>query len=160
MDQSDELSLWFAGGWLRTSGDEIQSLLVRDLQDQVERGEPIADGIAALSQSERQAGDFGMEIAGTLLAPVLVQLLKDFWAGYLKKLGEGAGGALADATTKSVKAWFLSVLHKDGSQEILTQLQSRLDQLVARKKLSRKEATRLLDALADPKLALELSDNQ
>jgi hypothetical protein len=160
MEQDDELSLWLAGAWLRTSGDEIQSLLVQDLQEQVEQGQPMVKGIAALSQTERHAGDFGMEIAGTLLAPLLLQLLKDFWTGYLKKLGEGAGGVLAEVTTKVAKDRFLSMLHADPRQEVLAELQTRVDQMVARKKLSQKEATRLLDALRNPKLSHELADKR
>lgn len=156
MDQSDELSLWLANAWLRASGDEIQSLVVEDLREQVEDGRSMTDGLASLSHSERQAGDFGMEIAGTLLAPVLVELLKDFWAGYFKKLGESAGGAVAEATTKRVKDWFLSILHKKEDDTVLTDLRDKVERLAAQKRLTQKEAARLLEALRGPKLVQEL----
>jgi hypothetical protein len=157
MEQSDELSLWLADGWLHASGDEIQRLLVEDLRDQVAQGVPLSDGIVSLSKSERRAGDFGMEIAGTLLAPVLVELLKDFWKGYLKRLGEDAGAALEDATTKGIKGWFVALLHKKEDDAALAQLKEKINQLADKKKLTRKESLRLLEALRSPKLAQELS---
>ena len=160
MDQSEELSLWLANGWLRASGDQIQGLLVEDLQAQVAQGTPLSLAVAALKKPERRAGDFGMEIAGTLLAPVVVELLKDFWSGYLKKLGESAGGAVAEATTSRAKAWFLSLLHKKEDRSALTELEKKVNQLADHKKLSRKEATRLLEALGNPALAKELSQRK
>jgi hypothetical protein len=160
MDQGDELSLWLASAWLRASGDDVQSLVIEDLQEQIEQGKSMADGLDALSHSERQAGDFGMEIAGTLLAPVLIELLKDFWSGYLKKLGESAGGALAEETTKGVKGWFLSILHKKQDDKVLRDLKTKVDQLAAERKLTGKEAARLLEALSGPKLAQELSERK
>jgi len=160
VDQSDELSLWLANAWLRASGDSIQSLVVEDLQEQIEQGKSMTDGLSSLMTSQRQAGDFGMEIAGTLLAPVLVELLKDFWSGYLKKVGESAGGAVAEATTKRVKDWFLSILHSKEDDKVLADLRRKVDRLAAQKKLTRKEAARLLEALHGPKLAQELSEKK
>ena len=157
MEQSDELSLWSANALLQASGHELQSFLVVDLQEQVEQGKSLADGMAKLSVSERQPGDFGMEIAGTLLAPVVVELLKEFWSAYVKKLSDDTGGALADATTSRLKAWFVSTLGKKDDNGALADLETRIDHLAANKKLSRKEADSLLEALRSPKLAHELA---
>lgn len=157
MNQADELSLWVADGWFRASGDEAQGLLIEDLQEQVAQGSTLSDGLAAISTSERQPGDFGMEIAGSLLAPILVELLKDFWSGYLKKLGENAGGALADSTTKRAKEWFLSLLHKKEDHSALSEIERKINQMAELKKLSKRETTRLLETLRNPKLAEELS---
>jgi len=157
MEQSDELSLWSATALLQASGHELQSFLVEDLQEQVEQGKPLADGLVTLSVPQRQAGDFGMEIAGTLLAPVVVELLKEFWSAYVKKLSDDTGGALADATTGKLKAWFISLLGKKDDNSALTDLAKRIDHLAASKKLSRKDADSLLEALRDPKLAHELA---
>ena len=101
-----------------------------------------------------------MEIAGTLSAPVLVELLKDFWSGNLKKVGENAGGAVADATTKRAKEWFLSLLHRKEAHSALTELESRINRLAERKKLSKKETARLLEALHNPKLPQELAQKK
>lgn len=156
MNQSDELSLWLADGWLQASGDEIQRLVVEDLREQAAQGVALSKSIASLSKTERRAGDFGMEIAGTLLAPVLVELLRDFWKEYLKKLAENTGDALADTTSKGIKTWFVSLLYKKEDDAALVQLEKRIEQLADNKKLTRKESSRLLEALRTPKLAQKL----
>jgi hypothetical protein len=160
MDQSDELALWSASAWLRVSGYDLQSLIVEDLENQVGDGVPLSKALIAISTPEQRAGDFGMEIAGTLLAPILVELLKDFWSSYLKKLGETAGEALANATTGEVKKWFVSVMHGKDDGNALAELQGEVNQMAARKRLSPEEVARLLQALHSPELPNELEDKK
>jgi len=157
MDQGDELSLWLARGWLQSSGDKIQSLVVEDLQEQAVGGTPVSEALASLAKSKRQPGDFGMEIAGTLLAPVLVEFLKTFWASYLKTLAEDTAKAVATATTQSIKALFVSVLHKDKDGPVTADLRGGIADLVARGKLTHQEAARLLTALNGAELPKALS---
>lgn len=155
MDQSDELSLWLAGAWLRSSGNEIQSLIVEDLEERVMNGMPLSEALASVTTSKRQAGDFGMEIAGTLLAPVIVEFLKTFWASYLKTIAEQSGKSLAVATTEGVKRWFLSAIHKD-NDKVASDLRSGIADLATHGKVSPQEADRLIAALTGPKLSAEL----
>ena len=157
MDQDDELSLWLAGAWLRASGDEIQSLVVEDIQEQAQQGTTVMIALKSLAESKRQPGDFGMEIAGTLLAPVLIEFLKAFWASYLKRLAETAGKAVADATTKSVKVWFLAAIHKGKDDKVMADLQAGIADLAARGKLSQQETARLLAGLKGAALSQELA---
>jgi hypothetical protein len=158
MDQSDELSLWLAKGWLETSGDEVQALIVEDLDEQTRRGTPLSEGVAALGRPERQAGDFGMAIAGTLLAPVLVEILKEFWSGYLKELEKETEGALAKKTVDIAKHWFLSSLKRGRNDGFLDQLERKLKELVAAKRLTEEEKVRLLNALRDDGLQQRLNE--
>jgi hypothetical protein len=72
-------------------------------------------------------------------------------------LSDDTGGALADATTSRLKAWFVSTLGKKDDNGALADLEKRIDHLAASKKLSRKEADSLLKALRSPKLAHELA---
>jgi hypothetical protein len=155
MDQNDELSLWLAHAWLQASGQEVQAILVEDLRDQAASGTPLSESIDALGSSRRQAGDFGMEIAGALLAPVLVELLKEFWSAYVKKLAEDLAGKLADASTSGLKSLFLSALARDDGDAV-PDLVKRVHRLAADKKISRQDADRLVAALRNPKLAQEL----
>jgi hypothetical protein len=155
MDQNDELTLWFAHAWLRASGQEVQGILVEDLWDQAASGTPLSESIGALGSSQRQAGDFGMEIAGALLAPVVVELLKEFWSAYVKKLAGDLAGKLADASTSGLRSLFLSALARhDG--DAAPDLVKRVHQLAADKKISRRDADRLVAALRSPRLAKEL----
>jgi hypothetical protein len=155
MDQTDELTLWIADGWLRASDEEVEGLVVEDLWDQAKSGTPLADSLAALGSSERQAGDFGMEIAGALLAPLLVELLKEFWSAYVKKLAEKLGSKLADETTGGLKSLFLAALGKSGG-DAAADLERRVRQLAHDKRIPQKEADRLLASLRSPRLAEEL----
>jgi hypothetical protein len=157
MDQDDELSLWLAGAWLRAAGDEIQSLVVEDIEEQAKQGTPVTSTLKSLAASNRQPGDFGMEIAGTLLAPVLLEFLKAFWASYLKSLAEKAGKAVADATTHNVKAWFISAIRPGKDDKVMADLQSGIADLAARGKLSQQEATGLLTGLKSTALSQELA---
>jgi hypothetical protein len=157
MDQDDELSLWLAGAWLRASGDEIQSLVVEDVEEQVKQGTSVASAIKSLAESKRQPGDFGMEIAGTLLAPVLIQFLKAFWESYVKKLAEDAGKAVAETTTKGVKAWFMAAIHQGQDDKVMADLQKGIADLAERGKLSQQEAARLLTGLKSTALYQELA---
>jgi hypothetical protein len=149
VDHNDELSLWVAKGWLEASGDEVQALVVDDLQEQTRQGTPLSEGMAALERPERRAGDFGMAIAGTLLAPVLVQILKEFWSGYLKELEKETEGALAKKTVDLAKHWFLSTLKGDHDSVPVEKLTQKLEELVAANKLGEDEKVRLLKALQD-----------
>jgi hypothetical protein len=97
-----------------------------------------------------------MAIAGTLLAPVLVQILKEFWSGYLKELEKEAEGALAKKTVDLAKHWFLSTLKGDRDRVPVEKLKQKLDELVAAKKLGEDEKVRLLKALQDDGLQQRL----
>ena len=156
MDQTDELSLWLAKGWLEASGDEVQALVVDDLEEQTRRGTPLSEGMAALERPERRAGDFGMAIAGTLLAPVLVQILKEFWSGYLNALEKETEGALAKKTVDLAKQWFLTKLKGNRDSVPVEKLTLKLEELVAAKKLGEDEKLRLLNALRDDGLQKRL----
>jgi len=149
VEQSEELSLWLSKGWLEASGDEVQAMVVEDLEEQRRQGTPLSEGMAELGRTERRAGDFGMEIAGTLLAPVLVALLKEFWSGYLKELEKEAEGALAKKTVEVAKRWFLNALKSDRNNVPMETLAHKLEELVVAKKLGEEEKVRLLDALSD-----------
>jgi len=152
MNQSDELTLWLAKGWLETSGDQVQALIVDDLGEQVRGGTPLSDGVVALERSDRRAGDFGMAIAGTLLAPVLVRMLKEFWDGYLKELEMETEGALAKKTVELAKHWFGANLIGKRDSVPLERLKQQLEYLVAEKKLTAVEKARLLHALQSDRL--------
>ena len=131
-------------------------MVVDDLEERTRQGTPLSEGMATLERPERRAGDFGMAIAGTLLAPVLVQILKEFWSGYLKELEKEAEGALAKKTVDLAKHWFLSTLKGDGDSVPVEKLAQKLEELVAATKLGEDEKVRLLKALQDDGLQRHL----
>lgn len=87
---------------LSASGEEVQAVVVDDMMERIDRDGDLESQIARSKQQRRAAGDFGMELAGAILIPVLIEAAKGLWAAYLKKLGEKAGGKLADLTYEHV----------------------------------------------------------
>lgn len=63
---------------------------------------------------ERSGGDFGAEIIGPLLIPVLIEAGKQLWAAYLKDLTGKAASGLADLTANSVKGYLKRHWSRDG----------------------------------------------
>lgn len=64
------------------------------------------EAISAVVQHDPRAGDFGIEITGSMVAIALLGGLKVFWTAYLKRLEEKAGKKLADLTVDFVKHHF------------------------------------------------------
>ncbi len=87
---------------LTASGEEVQSAVVDDMVEVLDRDGDLDSQIARSMEFRKEPGDFGMEIASALLVPVVIEAAKGLWAAYLKKLGEKAGGQLADLTFKQV----------------------------------------------------------
>lgn len=83
---------------LSASGEEVQSAVVDDMLERLNRDGDLDSQIARSRATRKEAGDFGMEIASALLIPVLIEAAKGLWAAYVKKLGEKAGGQLAELT--------------------------------------------------------------
>lgn len=153
MEQSERLSLWLAVHWLTVSDLPLQALIVEDLETQIEEGSSFSEGLRSLTANSRRAGDFGMEIAGSLLAPVLVELLKSFWSEYLKKLAEDAGGSAAELTIDEAKRWFKHNVAPNPASKPLKELLQSIDDLVAANRISAGDADRLKSHLANGKLA-------
>lgn len=87
-----------ASAALSASGEEVQAAVVDDMVSNLAHDGDLASQIARATPPRKGAGDFGMELAGAILVPVLVEAAKELWAAYLEKLGEKAGGKLADLT--------------------------------------------------------------
>jgi hypothetical protein len=159
MKTQDELVLWSAGAWLQVSGFTAQSLVVTDVQDQVEQGKPLDKVLAEVPAPKKHAGDFGIEIVGSLLAPIVIGLLKDFWSGYLKKLSDKAEGDLADATVGKLKSVFAKSL-ADKNEDAYAILKSDLERLEKENKLTPKQAQSLLETLQSTALVDELASSK
>jgi hypothetical protein len=104
MKSEDEFVAWITGAVLRGAGEEIQAIYLEDIVNQAYAGENLDTVVARSMKLERQPGDFGMEIIGPLLVPVLIEVGKQFWSAYLKNLTEKAADKLADATIAEIKA--------------------------------------------------------
>jgi hypothetical protein len=107
-DGSEILALWLGQKVSAEQGSATQEILFTDIAEQVEKGASFDDAVADVTKHDPRAGDFGVEVVGSLVAVALLNGLKAFWAAYAKELEEKAGKSLADITIDFIKARFRS----------------------------------------------------
>lgn len=103
MRPEDEFAGWIAGATLRSADEEVQAVFLDDVLDQARERQDLDSVLAGTLESERQPGDFGMEIAGALLVPVLIEAGRQLWAIYIRKLAEKSADKLSDVTITGLK---------------------------------------------------------
>jgi hypothetical protein len=156
MRHEEEFSIWLAGGVLRAGGEDIQASVLEEVRDKVASGTPLDQALALVSRSERQAGDFGAEIIGPLLLPILIEGLKTFWNLYASELQKKVAGDLAKLTIEKVKDLFRSALGGAERDKTLTSMEEVIREVAAKRKLNAKATERLVALVLDPNVASEL----
>ncbi|MDI4657526.1 hypothetical protein [Xanthobacter autotrophicus] len=104
MARQDEVALWLATATLKADGQEIAALDTEGLMADIEAGKDLDTSLEEMRRFDRKGGDFGAEIIGPLLIPIVVEAAKQLWATYLKELTEQGGKQLAILTIDAVKA--------------------------------------------------------
>jgi len=89
---------------LRADDEDIQAEVLGDLMQRAERSGSLDVEIARSREVGRRSGDFGMEIVGPLLIPILIEAGKHLWAAYVKELGDKAASGAATATVDGARA--------------------------------------------------------
>jgi hypothetical protein len=118
MKLQDEFAGWMAGAALRSADEEIQAIFLDDVLDQVREGEELDTALTRTLKSERRSGDFGMDIVGPLIVPVLIEAGRQLWRIYAKKLTEKAADKLSDATITGVKKIVKNLWSGNEGQEV------------------------------------------
>jgi hypothetical protein len=80
MIEAEELSIWAARAALKSCNENISVLDVSSVEKRLQSGDTFGDALASLGDFQRRKGDFGAEIVGTLLVPLLLEALRDFWS--------------------------------------------------------------------------------
>src|ERR1700730_14690439 len=104
--RDDELAVWLGGCALRAADEGIQASVLEALGEEVKSGKGLDEALATVTTFDRRAGDFGAEIIGPLLLPILIEALKAFWNAYAAELQKKAVGTLVDLTVDEVKSIF------------------------------------------------------
>ena len=104
MKDDEKFAIWLAGAALRSADQEIDALTLDDLARQVEQNGNLESELVEMRRFDRRGGDFGAEIIGAVVVPILIEAGKQLWATYLKKLTDKAAGKLADVTADEVSA--------------------------------------------------------
>jgi hypothetical protein len=107
ISQLSSLSLWLGKPVLDLHGSPTQELVFDDIYEQVDHGKSLNDAIAKVTATNARAGDFGIEIAGSMMAVLLAEGLKAFWSAYIgeleKKLATKAANLTFDRVVNAFK---------------------------------------------------------
>ncbi len=104
----DAMALWLGREISAAAGDISQEVLLEDIEERVLEGADLDTALAAVTKHDPRSGDFGVEVAGSLVAVAVIEGLKVFWGAYLKELEEKGGKWLAGKTIDFLKSKFRS----------------------------------------------------
>lgn len=121
-DPQTSLTFWLARSILQAQNAPAQEILLDEIEDRVTAGASLHDATGSVIQTKTRAGDFGVEIAGSILAVVVTEGLKAFWGAYFDELRKKLGGKLADLTIDAVKRLFRKDLKGPDGSKVLNQI--------------------------------------
>jgi len=153
MDEDDAI-LVFAAAILRGSDREIEALSLEAMASDAGPG-GLDQALTQASRSEIRGGAFGMEIAGAIIVPLLVDVVRQVWNAYSGELVKTIGKSGADLTVAHLKHWF----QRAPTQEKLPfseQLASAIRSAGAERGLSAADIDALVQATAPEKLSVTL----
>lgn len=152
MKENEKFAVWLAGATLRSGEDEIGALTLDSLEQN--STETLDDELAKMGKFDRKGGDFGAEIIGPLVIPILIEAGKQLWAAYLKKLTEKAAAGLADATADTVKKLLKS--EWTSNDRTVSEYEILLRAEAAKQGLPEAQTEKLAEALRRPRMAQEI----
>jgi hypothetical protein len=117
--REETLALWLSRKLVTSSGLADQVLLVDDIADRISEGASYKDAMRAVSKHDARAGDFGLEITGSMVAIALMEGLRVFWGAYIKKLEETAGDKAAVLTVDFIKRRFATEVKRTTDSETI-----------------------------------------
>lgn len=103
MKNEDNFSALLAEAILNSADEDIQVEVLKELVQRTNKSTSLDDVIEESREATKEPGDFGMEIIGSLLIPILIEAGKQLWSQYVKKLSEKAASQLADYTIAQMK---------------------------------------------------------
>lgn len=154
MIETDEIAVWLAAGVLRSSDHEIEAAsLEASVADAGEGGVDAA--LEEAARSERRGGAFGLEIAGSLLIPILVEAARQFWSAYQKELMDRLGKTAAEASFNQLRKWFGEASQRD-RQVVSSGLVEKIREVGSARGLKPEDIEALVAAAAPERLAPQL----
>lgn len=156
MTEDEKFAVWIAGATLRSGDRQVDALALDDLAQQAAKTGSLDREIKAMGQFDRKGGDFGAEIIGAVVIPILIEAGKQLWAAYFKKVSEKAAGALADATTTQVTA-FVKKHWSGDDEDIMAKYEQCLRDAASKQGLSQPQTEALVKALRSPEMKKEIA---
>lgn len=150
MTSSDELIVWLSSGMLSSEDYYIDKLTLEKVLDGA-RSQSLAQTLSRASTSQTRAGAMGLEIAGSIILPIVISAARLFWEAYEKRLMQKLGEEAADLTLDKVKDWFAAA-PKPELDSASKELTASIKRIAAERALTEEEIAPLLEAVSQEKL--------
>ena len=141
--QLSRLSLWLGKPVLELHGSPTQELVFDEIYEQVGKGANLDDAIADVTKTNARAGDFGVEIAGSMIAVLLADALKAFWSAYVAELEKKLATKAVDLTFERVAGFFKSQALGPERDVLIKDISARISQAGVRLKLPQSDVDAL-----------------
>lgn len=151
VNQEQQIGVWLAQAVLSADGQVMAAASLSSLEDL--EAAAIDRELTKMTAFDRQAGDFGAEVIGALLVPVLVEAARQLWASYLKELTSSAGKALAGMTLEQAKRFLRDRLREDGRERYAALVRAAAE----REGLAPDQVDRLTDVLRQGEIDAHLA---
>jgi hypothetical protein len=158
MKIDDEIGLWLTRGILRSSGENIQVMVLDSLQEEVERGKDLGDVLEQASKPERQPGDFGAEFVVPIILPILIEAAKEFWSAYASEVQKKAAAKLATLTVDAVKDALRSIFRERKTNDASGNLQDAIRRVANERGLDDATTQRLVAVIEAPDFVARLDE--
>jgi len=155
MTEDDQAAAILASVVLRANDREIEAMTLEAIAHDPETIDLDAS-IRDASQSEARAGAFGIEVAGALIVPILIEAGRQFWKAYSEKLMKKAGEDLAGWTISKFKHWFLGAESTEKSK-VKDQLADKIRSVGEERGLSSDDIDAILATLSTKNLSEALA---
>jgi hypothetical protein len=156
MTNEDQFAALITGGILRAGGEDIQAQVLDELV-QSAGSATLQERIAEGRKLERRPGDFGMEIIGALIVPILVEATTQFWTAYVKRMTEKAGSDLADLSLSSIRKLALRIWRGEEDNANLSELESLVREVARKEGLQPQQIDSLVAKVRDAKVAQQFA---
>lgn len=151
MSDVDGIAVVLTTSILRADGRMIDAMALDAVAAKAKPGE-LEASLQDASRSEARAGAFGMEIAGAIIVPVLIEAAKLFWKSYSEKLLQEAGKEAATRTASAFKSWFVGT-DREKQAEVTDQLADAIRAVGSERELASSDIEALIAATTPEKLA-------
>ena len=100
MNNQDEFTIWIAKAFIDSEQEPVQFAMLEAIAEDATVGDDLNTQMKHAQTSQKQAGAFGLELAGAFLLPVLIELGKQLWKAYSEEFMKQLGTDLAELTAK------------------------------------------------------------
>ena len=156
MTNEDAFAAIITDAVLRAGDEDIQAYVLEDLVKNTTASKDLETTIAEMRSMERRQGDFGMEIVGSLLLPVLVEAAKQLWSAYVKRLSKKTGETLADYTLDGIKAVARRIWKGEETATSVDEFEELVLQAAEKEGLSAEQTNGIVEALRSARVKDEL----